>query len=238
MTLLYTALGDSMSIDVYAGGPGRGAASLLHRNRDADFPDWAGRDLAALGYAALDLTYDGATTAGVLEQQLPRLDRRPGLVTLTIGGNDLMGAYGNTAAAETVVRAVAARVERILSHLSGVPGGPPRIVVTTVYDPSDGTGAVPGGTLPPWPDAPRLVNALNAALTELAGRHGAAVADVHAHFLGHGSAVGDPGQPDPRPADRNLWYCGVIEPNAWGAHEIRRTWYEALDKAGWLSPSA
>ena len=81
MTLLYTALGDSMSIDVYAGGPGRGAASLLHRNRDADFPDWTGRDLASLGYTALDLTYDGATTAGVLERQLPRLDRRPDLVT-------------------------------------------------------------------------------------------------------------------------------------------------------------
>jgi hypothetical protein len=41
----YVALGDSISIDYYAGGPGRGAASLLVRNRDEDFPDWAGRDL-------------------------------------------------------------------------------------------------------------------------------------------------------------------------------------------------
>jgi hypothetical protein len=48
---------------------GRGAASLLHRNRDADCPNWTGRDLATRGYAALDLTYDRATTAGVLEQQ-------------------------------------------------------------------------------------------------------------------------------------------------------------------------
>ncbi len=234
MTVLYVALGDSMSIDVYAGGPGRGAASLLHRNRDADFPDWAGRDLATRGYAVLDLTYDGATTAGVLEQQLPRLDRRPDLVTITMGGNDLMGAYGDAAAAEAVVRTVAERGERILGALATGPGGLPRTVLTTVYDPSDGTGAVPGGTLPPWPDGPRMVRALNAALTTLAGRHGAVVADLHAHFLGHGSTAGDPGQPDPRPANRDLWFCGVIEPNAWGAHEIRRVWWETLERAGWL----
>jgi lysophospholipase L1-like esterase len=228
VTLLYTALGDSMSIDVYAGGPGRGAASLLHRNRDIDFPDWAGRDLATNGYELLDLTYDGATTAGVLERQLPRLDRRPQLVTITMGGNDLMGAYGDTAAAESVIEVIAERGEQILSHLTTGPGDPPRLLVTTVYDPSDGTGALPGGALPPWPDAPRLLGALNEVLTGLAHRHGAEVADVHARFRGHGVQAGDPGQPDPRPANRDLWYCGVIEPNAWGAHEIRRTWWDTL----------
>ncbi len=230
MSPLYAALGDSMSIDVYAGGPGRGATSLLHRNRDADFPDWAGRDLSSRGFDLLDLTYDGATSVGVLDRQLPRLDRSPDLVTVTMGGNDLMGAYGDGAAAEAVIRAVAQRGEALLA---GLPGSA-RVVVTTVYDPSDGTGAVPGGGLPPWPDGPRLVTRLNDALTGLAARHGAVVADVHAHFLGHGSAVGDPGQPHPRPADRALWYCGVIEPNAWGAHEIRSTWWRALEDAGWL----
>src|ERR671927_55807 len=104
MSGVYVALGDSMSIDVYAGGPGRGAASLLHRNRDGDFPGWAGRDLATHGYELLDLTADGATTPSVLDRQLPRVDRRPGLVTVTMGGNDLMGAYGNPAAADRVIR--------------------------------------------------------------------------------------------------------------------------------------
>ncbi|MGK5683493.1 GDSL-type esterase/lipase family protein [Actinoplanes sp. URMC 104] len=233
MTLLYVALGDSMSIDVYAGGAGRGAASLLHRNRDADFPDWAGRDLASHGYDKLDLTADGATTVSVLERQLPRLDRRADLVTISIGGNDLMGAYGDASAARAVIRAVADRGERILGRLTAG-GEAPRIVVTTVYDPSDGTGAVPGHVLPPWPDGPRAVSALNEALTALAGRHGARVADVHARFLGHGAHAGDPGQPHPRPANRDLWFCGVIEPNAWGAHEIRRAWWETAGAAGWL----
>jgi hypothetical protein len=72
---------------------------------------------------------------------------------------------------------------------------------------------------------------LNGALTALVARHGALVADVHAAFLGHGAMAGDPGQPHPRPHDRDLWFCGVIEPNAWGAHEIRRVWWQTLEAA-------
>lgn len=73
-----------------------------------------------------------------------------------------------------------------------------------------------------------MVAELNQALTALADRHGAAVADVHRRFLGHGTAAGDPAQSDARPANRRLWYCGVIEPNAWGAAEIRHTWWDSL----------
>jgi len=68
----------------------------------------------------------------------------------------------------------------------------------------------------------------------VAHRHGALVADVHAHFHGHGATVGDPGEPHPRPHDQRLWYCRDIEPNAWGAHEIRCVWWRALDEAGFL----
>jgi lysophospholipase L1-like esterase len=232
MAKLYVALGDSMSIDVYAGGPGRGAASLLHRNRDADFPQWTGRDLHSRGWTALDLTSDGATSSGVLRGQLPRLDRRPDLVTITMGGNDLMTAYGDPVAAEAAIGHVAVTGEDVLASLRSATGPDAVIVLTTVYDPSDGTGAVPSNVLPPWTDGPRLIRALNAELGELAERHGALLADVHGHFLGHGSAAGDPGQPHPRPDDRDLWFCGVIEPNAWGAHEIRHCWWRCLEKAG------
>ena len=83
----YVALGDSMSIDDYAGGPGRGAASLLHRNRDDDFPDWAGRDLATAGLGVQVLARDGVT-ADVLQRQLPQVTQAPALVTVTMGGND------------------------------------------------------------------------------------------------------------------------------------------------------
>jgi len=74
---VYVALGDSISIDEYAGGPGRGGASLFARNRDDDFPEWRGRDLATLHP---DLRYhllaiDGGTTQTLLDFQLPQLER-------------------------------------------------------------------------------------------------------------------------------------------------------------------
>src|SRR5688572_17651109 len=180
MSGVYVALGDSMSIDAYAGGPGRGAASLLHRNRDADFPEWSGRDLAGAGYTAQVLAVDGAVSADVVEEQLPVMGAAPTLVTITMGGNDLMTCYGNTPAAEAAVGRVAAATDKVLTYL----GRDCRVVVTTVYDPSDGTGFVPEAALPPWPDGSAVVRTLNAELTRLAHRHSAVVADVHAAFWG------------------------------------------------------
>ena len=66
------------------------------------------------------------------------------------------------------------------------------IVVATVYDPSDGSGDAGRLGLPPWPQALRLLAELNRALRALATEHRALVADVHARFLGHGLAAGDP----------------------------------------------
>jgi hypothetical protein len=83
---VYAALGDSMSIDDYAGGPGCGAASLLWRNRDHDLPAWAGRDLTARDPTdrRVLLASDGATATTVAGEQLRglrRLERRPTLAT-------------------------------------------------------------------------------------------------------------------------------------------------------------
>jgi lysophospholipase L1-like esterase len=231
--MIYAALGDSMSIDDYAGGPGRGAASLLWRNRDDDFPAWAGRDLTARDPAvrlAL-LATDGATSTIVATQQLGRLrslGRVPTLATVTMGGNDLLAAYGDAAAARRAIRTVVDNGRLVLAGLRDLMDPDAPIVVATVYDPSDGSGDAGRLGLPPWPDALDRLTELNQALRALAAAHGALVADVHARFLGHGLAAGDPTQPAARPADRELWYCGLIEPNAWGASEIRAALWEAL----------
>ncbi len=234
VSAFYVALGDSMSIDVYAGGPGRGAASLLYRNHDADFPTWSGQDLASLGLTAMMLATDGATATDVVVEQLPLMTQTPALVTISAGGNDLMWVYGDTPAAYAAIDRVSTTYEQILTQLDAVTGC--RVVLTTVYDPSDGTGHVPSSALLPWPDGPAVVATLNARLADLADRHGAVLADVHECFLGHGLSAGDPAQPDARPANRDLWYCGLIEPNAWGAHHIRATWWRALQHSGWQPP--
>ena len=230
---IYTALGDSISIDLYAGGPGRGGASLLARNRDDDFPEWAGRDLATtrpeLGFALL--ATDGGTTSSLLDGQLPRLetgDVAPRIVTLTVGGNDVLAAYGDTPAALKIVRVVRERVGEALDRVNALvaPGDP--VVVGTVYDPSDGTAEAWRVGLPPWPEVVEVLAELNAALRAVAGEHGAVVADIHGRFLGHGLRAGNPAQGKARPRNDALWYCNIIEPNAWGADAVRAAFWAAL----------
>ena len=229
----YVALGDSISIDDYAGGPGRGGASLLFRNRDDDFPSWRGQDLVSDDPDAVFalLATDGATVDTVERGQLPRLealDVRPTLVTLTVGGNDVLSCFGDTAGALRTVAEVTDGVTRVLDRVQGrlAPGG--RVVVGTVYDPSDGTADADRLGLPPWPEAVAVLAELNAALRDVAARSGAAVAEIDRVFLGHGLLAGDPSRPEARPAERDLWFCSVIEPNAWGAGGVRDAFWAAL----------
>jgi hypothetical protein len=61
---------------------------------------------------------------------------------------------------------------------------------------------------------------------------GALVAEVHARFLGHGLGRRRPYLAGRPPRDRGLWHCRLIEPNAWGASQIRASFWEALQRAG------
>ena len=239
---LYVALGDSITIDEYASGPGRGGASLLHANRDDDFPEWRGRDLRSAdpsaGFAMLAL--DGATRRTLLDVQLPRLAALPAptAVTVTIGGNDLLGAFGDTAAARGVIAEVVEALDRALDRVAArlAPSG--RVAVGTVYDPSDGTGDTARLGLPPWPDGVAVIGELNEALRTTARAHGAAVAEIADRFAGHGLTAGDPTGPSPRPANRDLWFCHLIEPNAWGADGVRAAFWEALQRGSSQEPGS
>jgi lysophospholipase L1-like esterase len=234
---MYLALGDSISIDLYTGGPGRGGASLLAANRDDDFPDWRGRDLATtrpgLGFGLL--ATDGGTTASLLDVQLPRLESCgavPRVVPITVGGNDVLSAYGEMRLALKIVGVVGARVGSALDRLRTVVAPEDPVVVGTVYDPSDGTGEAWRVGLPPWPDVVDVLAELNATLRAVADQHGAVVADIHERFLGHGLQAGNPGQGDARPGNRALWYRQIIEPNAWGADAVRAAFWAALEEHG------
>ncbi len=240
----YLSLGDSISIDLYPGldaaererlpqmPPGLGAASLLHRNDDRRWPVFTGRDLVSLSpdIRHVALAEDGATTASVLRLQLPRIPEEiqgPVLVTLTAGGNDLVGLLGVSPAgpalgapdpARQLVDEVARTLERVVADLRArFPAA--TILVGTVYDPSDGTGDLGDGVA-----RPRELEALaafNRRVEAIARGAHASLVPIHDRFLGHGLTERDP-------AARWYWRHLVIEPSARGASEVRRLWLEAL----------
>jgi lysophospholipase L1-like esterase len=166
----YVALGDSMSIDLYpaldageidvavalervptAGHVAPlGAASLLYRNSEEHWPEETGDDLSSLhpGIAFSNLASDGATIGEVFGEQLTQLADADGstLLTLTIGGNDLLSAFGNRPKRDLldrIVRDIIEAYDFLVDTLRGrLHDG--TLIVTTVYDPSDGTGRIPG----------------------------------------------------------------------------------------------
>src|SRR4051794_29870592 len=165
----YLALGDSMSIDLYpaldvgrvdvavnlerdahAGGIAPlGAASLLLANDDERWPEFAGRDLRSRfpGLEATNLAADGATMGEVFADQLPELVGRDDavLVTLTAGGNDLLSAYASRPSSRgrdlmaRIVRDIAEAYDYLVADVvRTLPNA--TLLLSTVYDPSDGTG--------------------------------------------------------------------------------------------------
>jgi hypothetical protein len=71
---LLVGLGDSV-----AAGFGAGGARVAY----------PGRVAARLGYTVQNLADPGATADGVLDDQLPSIERTPAVVTLTVGANDI-----------------------------------------------------------------------------------------------------------------------------------------------------
>ena len=243
----YVALGDSMSIDLYPAldlggtdvavalerstGAGRvapaGAASLLYHSDPDAWPDFAGRDLASLhpGIEYVNVAADGATIGDVFDEQLSQLvpDDGPTLVTLTAGGNDLLSAAANRPSPKImrgIVRGIEDAYDALVREIArAVPDA--TILLTTIYDPSDRSARVPGLLEGAGPLPLEHLDALNRHIRALAADvPGVRVADVYAHFLGHGVSV--------EPSDRWYWRRSLMEPNARGASEIRHVWLETL----------
>ena len=175
----YVALGDSMSIDLYpaldAGRDRRrGRARARSRRPDAlrrSAPrrcyirtlTTAGPTTSATiscrairGSTFQNLATDGATIGEVFGEQLPQIDDtdEPTLVTLTIGGNDLLSAYGNRprkrSLLERIERDVAEAYDFLVDTLRGRAVRTATIVIATVYDPSDRhADAFPACTMTP-----------------------------------------------------------------------------------------
>ena len=142
--------------------------------------------------------------------QLDETDE-PTLVTLTVGGNDLLSAYGSRARRsllDKIENDIADAYDFLLDTLRAkLPGG--TFVIATVYDPSDRSGVIPGVYDATGPLPLDILDRFNAHVRALgAGTPRTLLADVHAHFLGHGVSAAE--------SDRWYWRRSLIEPNAQG----------------------
>jgi len=189
----YLALGDSISIDAYTGLPGGGAASqLASRVRASPFQD---------------LTRDGNTTHGVL-RDLERVQGRPDLITLTVGGNNLL-MHETAGEIVPLIDRIGGELERYGAQ----------VILATVYDPTDGDDSLAEAT-----GLSRHLRqehrAVNAGIREIAARRGFLFSDLEALFHGHGLRA------------EETWYTLVIEPNLAGATAIAAHWHELVSGEG------
>jgi lysophospholipase L1-like esterase len=131
------------------------------------------------------------------------------VVTLTAGGNDLLGGDSP--------RAILRRLDQITQRLQPLGG---RTIVNTVYDPSDGDNAIGRRELGlSWlatVELRRRLNALNGGIAKLARERGLLLADLERLCHGHGLASDEP------------WFVQVIEPNLAAATAIAEHWHELL----------
>ena len=175
---VYLALGDSMSIDLYTGVEGGGAAAQFFRSLGD-------------GWRLADYTRDGCVIAAV-----PR-GHRGDLITLTIGGNDLLfhqqrwltkGLGEFNAAHLALLRGLRARSPEA------------RFIVGNVY--------APEGL-----DRQRLavLDEANQAIAANAASVGARLVDLRSAFRGHEAA----------------YLCALVEPTLAGATAIAALFREA-----------
>jgi lysophospholipase L1-like esterase len=224
-TTVYLALGDSVAAGDGASRPEHSYVGLeLARLRQH-----APGDVRLALYAA-----GGATSEGLARWQAPaaadelaamrrgeRPGLRPGPITITVGGNDLLHLGGRAALTgvapdEAAVRDAIARVERnvdaAVAALLEAAGPAGRVTLTTYYDPfSARPGAGPGRGL-----AFDAVVELNRALLRVAERHPDQV------------RVARIDQALPRDATIAQYLADPIHPNDRGhatiAREIARAW--------------
>lgn len=189
----YLALGDSISIDDYTGVEGGGAASQFARKIGAARPDFQ------------NLTRDGNTTDDVLCDLL-MIRIHPDVITLTVGGNDLLCLLDTEGAATQIGDAI----EEIVRELERFACP---VILNTVYDPSDGDDRL-GAQFGISPALRKPYTELNDRIRRIARDRGLLLSDLERLFHGHGVASRDP------------WFVQVIEPNLKGATAIAEHWHE------------
>ncbi|HEY3415177.1 MAG TPA: GDSL-type esterase/lipase family protein [Armatimonadota bacterium] len=198
------AVGDNLCIDSASVGAHRGPASLLYRNRDAEWPEFHGRDMVTRDPAARLLIFgqDGATAKTTLSHQMKRVGNAddPVLVTVTAGAKDLLKMGDCVGDADQLYEALVAVFDELGRRLAEA-----YFMLGNIPDPGAGD------------DVSATLVEYNAAIADVAREQGASLIDICSHFEGHGPKSGE-----------DAWLTPVLDPTPEGAHQIRTLFWQAL----------
>jgi hypothetical protein len=243
----YIALGDSVSIDLY---PALDAGEIdvavalsailpsatSRRSRRVAALPQRRRPLARVGrrrspFAAaahrLRTSPPTARRRRRLRRQMSQLDEtdEPTLVTLTVAGTTC-SAPGRSRARRSLLDKIENDIADAHFLLAAAHETARRDVrYRDCLRPVRSSGVIPGVYEAAGPLPLDILDRFNAHVRTLAtGTPRTLLADVHAHFLGHGVSAAE--------SDQWYWRRSLIEPNAKGASQVRSVWLEALRIAG------
>jgi len=163
----YLAIGDSLAAGFGAIPATQGYAYLLYQGGAFD-------KLTNTIFA--NAAVPGATSAHVLAFQVPQAVNifRPHVVTISVGGNDLLAILGGADPVATLTN-FQANLAQILGGLrAGLPQA--RIIIGNQYDIPEITAFIPGAT--------QIIDSFNAIIAAVAQATGVRVADVFGAFQG------------------------------------------------------
>jgi len=207
----YIGLGDSISGDFFPGKT-KGAASQLYSNSPIT-PEFRGNDLLTVNPDCrfYDETIDGNTSGNLLrliDSILPPERSGKTLVTLTIGGNDLvLGLMNRSEPNNLGIDQTEDNIYRIVDKLQSQYLDL-TLVVGTIYDPDNNISGliVPDGVSD-------SINEFNSRIKAIGDTSEILIGDIYQHFITNSDAT---------------WYIYPYEPSAIGASEIRRVFLESL----------
>ncbi len=172
--LTYVSLGDSLAVGVGSSDPRERGYAPLYRDLLAEE---TGRDvrLVQLGVSGeTSESFSSGTDPQLARAEAALRENPRAVVTLSLGGNDLLRvANGTDAEREAALARYARNLERILNDLRRASDPEPRISVLALYNPA------PGSFTDEW--AARL----NKTIRAVAARNGATVAAGDEAFRGH-----------------------------------------------------
>lgn len=210
----YLGLGDSMSSDDFP-GKGKGAISLFYRNHP-DTTEFNGQDVISLNprCSLYNLARNGYTSGDVVNLlRKLQLDARQGttMVTLTVGGNDLLQfLLHKDYSPEKMFQNYENNLHNIIDLLA-TKIRTFHLIIGTVYDPTRQMGLV----VPQIVQKEELIKQLNERIFKLSDSTSIFIADSYTHFMEHAT---------------DKWFILPFEPSATGASEIRRVFWDGLQR--------